>query len=53
VNLSTGIPTHDESDFLGFSGDVASDENFIRVCSKSDAGAVVPVGASAYHSALY
>jgi hypothetical protein len=52
VNLSTGIPTHDESDFLGFSGDVASDENFIRVCSKSDAGAVVPVGASAYHSAI-
>lgn len=54
VDLATGIPTHDENDFFDFSDQVATDQNFIRVCSLSQARVVVPApaGDTYAHSAL-
>jgi hypothetical protein len=54
VDMSTGIPTHPESNFLSYSGEIATDPNFIRVCSINDARAIVPApfGNTAYHSAI-
>ncbi len=54
VDMSTGIPTHPESNFLSYTGEIATDPNFIRVCSINDARAVVPApyGNTSYHSAI-
>ncbi len=53
VNLTTGVPTHPESDFLDFTSlEIPFDQNFIRVCSASVARAVVPVWGSYGHSSL-
>ena len=54
VDMATGIPTHPESGFLSYSGEIATDPNFIRVCSINDARAVVPApyGNTSYHSAI-
>lgn len=53
VDMATGLPTHAESDFLTYSGEVATDPNFIQVCV-GDAKAIVPSprGNTAYHSAI-
>ncbi|MEI9919076.1 MAG: hypothetical protein WDO14_09785 [Bacteroidota bacterium] len=54
VDLATGFPTHAESDFVNFTGDIHTDQNFIRVCSINDARVVLPCpgGDCSYHSAL-
>lgn len=54
VDMATGIPTHPESGFLSYSGEIATDPNFIRICSINDARAVVPApyGNTSYHSAI-
>ncbi len=54
VDLATGIPTHSESNFLNFTGEIATDQNFIQVCTKSNAKAVVPSpgGNTEFHSAI-
>jgi hypothetical protein len=54
VDLATGIPTHAEADFLNFTGDIHSDQNFIQVCSINDARVVLPSpgGDPSFHSAL-
>jgi hypothetical protein len=54
VDMATGIPTHPENNFLSYSGEIATDPNFIRVCSINDAKAIVPApfGNTAYHSAI-
>jgi hypothetical protein len=52
VNMSTGIPTN-ESVFTNYPNvTIQSDQNFIQVCSKTDAKAVVPVGGGAGHNAI-
>lgn len=54
VNLSTGKPTSNENQYASLYTPytIATDQNFIQVCSKSDADAVVPVGHGADHSAI-
>ncbi|MBL7877980.1 MAG: hypothetical protein JNL53_20105 [Cyclobacteriaceae bacterium] len=53
VDMATGLPTSSESNFLNYSGEVATDPNFIQVCV-NDAKAIVPSpqGNTAYHSAI-
>lgn len=54
VDLSTGDPISNEAQYesLYTPYTIANDQNFIQVCSKSDANAVVPVGQGADHSAI-
>jgi len=53
VDMATGLPTSPENNFLTYSGEVATDPNFIQVCV-NDAKAIVPspLGNTAYHSAI-
>lgn len=53
VDMATGLPTSPENNFLTYSGEVATDPNFIQVCV-NDAKAIVPspLGSTAYHSAI-
>lgn len=54
VNLTTGVPVSNENQFTSLysTGTITTDQNFIRVCSSSDAKAVVPVGNGADHSSI-
>jgi hypothetical protein len=54
VDLTAGKPTSNEGNYesLYTPYTIANDQNFIQVCSKSDANAVVPVGQGADHSAI-
>ncbi len=54
VDLNTGFPTHSESDFVNLTGDIHTDQNFIEVCSLSDAQVVLPSpgGDRSFHSAF-
>lgn len=55
VNMATGVPSN-ESQYSSLyeNANIATDKDFIRVCSESDAKAFVPVhyGNNAYHSAI-
>jgi hypothetical protein len=54
VNLTTGVPVSNESQFTSLysTASIATDQDFIRVCSSADAKAVVPVGNGADHSSI-
>lgn len=54
VNFTTGIPISNESQYTSLysTSTIAADQNFIRVCSSSNARAVVPVGNGADHSSI-